>query len=418
MKNDVKRQRDFALLWRSETVSQVGGQITLYALPMIAILVLHAAPAQIGALQALEYAIPAALAIIVGVFVDRVRRKPLLLAANALRFAALASIVVAFALHRVTLTQFFITGALIAAANVVFDTAYSAFIPALLGRECFGSANAKFAMTASAAEAVGSSASGAIVSLLGAPVAVLANMFAYLWSSLTLLRLRTPEPPLAERPKGRKGRVARFTGELRDGVTFVLKTGPLRAIAVTSAVAYFGGAMVMAVFALYAYRSLHLSPLLFGAIMGFGNMGLFGGAIARPLLRRLGPQTTLALATGLSGAAKFLFLFTPAPIAALIAGRLIVTMTGPIFNIVDAEVRVQCATDEQLGRMNATMRTIVWGALPLGALMGGFVAEWIGTPATIAAGGSIGLLACGIMLLSSGFAERHTSVTRFDRQAA
>lgn len=403
VKNDVMRQRDFALLWRSDAISQVSGQVCIYALPAVAILALHVAPAQLGALQAMEFAIPAVFAILIGVFVDRVRRKPLLIVANTLRFAAIALLVLAFSLHRVEIAHLFACGAVIAFANVLFDTAYAAFVPALLGRERFGRANATLTMTASAAEALGSSASGAVISFLGAPVALAFNAFAYCWSTIALLRLRTPEPPRAPRERSAPGRVHRFTSEFYDGVAFVFATGPLRAIAVTSATAYFGGSMVMAVFTLYALRTLHMSPLLFGAIMGFGNAGLFGGMFARRLLRHLGPRLTLALATALSGAGKLLFLFAPAPILALLAGRLIVSFTGPIFNIVDQEVRVRCASDAQLGRMNATMRTIIWSALPLGALGGGLLAEYVGIQTTIAAGGCIGLFASGIMLASPSF---------------
>lgn len=391
------RRSNFLLLWSGQSISQVGGQLSLFALPTIAILVLHAKASQVGALQSLEFTIIAALAIFVGVVVDRFKRRPLMMAANIIRILAIGSLPFAFFFHRLSLGQFFVVAAITAAANVVFDTAYGAFVPSLVGRKEFGSANAKMTITASAAEAIGNSSSGAIVQFLGAPLALIINCFTYVISCFSLARLQVNEDVAPREPNDSAARL--FFTEFLDGVRLVWNSGALRAIALTSATAYFGGSMVMTVFAIYAYRVLHLSPVAFGLLMGFANVGLFGGLLAKPVAARLGPRTTLACATALSGVAKLAFLITPMPIVSLVIGRVLLSLTGPIFNIVDQEVRVLCVDDAMMGRMNATMRTIIWGALPLGSLTGGIVADGIGIQTTILLGGLIGILSAAWLLL-------------------
>ncbi|HET9030878.1 MAG TPA: MFS transporter [Candidatus Aquilonibacter sp.] len=389
-------RRNFLLLWSGQSISQLGGQLSLFALPTIAILVLHAKASEVGALQSLEFSIVAMLAIFVGVIVDRFKRRPLMMMANIIRMLSIGSLPFAFFFHRLSLTQFFIVAAITAAANVVFDTAYGAFVPSLVGRQDFGKANAKMTMTASAAEAIGNSSSGAIVQFVGAPLALIINCVTYVVSCFSLARLKVEET--IEPPVHGDRAVAGFVKDFLDGVRLVWQNGALRSIALTSSTAYYGGSMVMTVFAIYAYRVLHLSPVTFGLLMGFGNIGLFGGMMAKPVASRLGPRTTLAFATALSGIAKLTFLITPFPIVSLVMGRLLLSLTGPVFNIVDQEVRVLCVEDAMMGRMNATMRTIIWGALPLGSLTGGVLADAVGIQTTILLGGVIGVLSAAWMI--------------------
>ena len=391
------RRRNFSLLWSGQAVSQLGGQLSIFALPTIAILVLHANAAQVGALQSLEFSVVAVLAIFVGVIVDRFKRRPMMLAANLVRVLSIGSLPLAALLHHLSLAQFFVCAAITASANVVFDTAFGAFLPSMLGREHFGNGNAKMTMSASAAEAIGNSSSGIIVQFVGAPLALALNCVAYVASSFSLLKLRVEER--VEFVPNERSALARFTEEFWDGLALVGRTRALLAIALTSSTAYFSGSMVTAVFAFYAYRTLHMSPLTFGLLMGFGNLGLLGGLVAKPVASRLGPRTTLAAATTLSGVAKLLFLIAPLPLVSILAGRLLLSLTGPVFNIVDQEIRVLSVDDTMMGRMNATMRTLIWGALPLGALAGGALAQIAGIHTTILAGGIIGVASCAWLLL-------------------
>ncbi len=403
-------RRNFLLLWSGQSISQLGGQLSIFALPTIAILVLHAKASQVGALQSLEFGVIALLATFVGVIVDRFKRRPLMMAANIVRVLSIGSLPFAFFFHRLSLGQFFVVAAITAAANVIFDTAYGAFVPTLVGRKEFGKANAKMTMTASAAEAIGNSSSGAIVQFVGAPLALILNCATYIVSSFSLARLKVEET--IEPPKSSDRAVAQFVNEFLEGIRLVWDNKALRSIGLTSATAYYSGSMVTTVFAIYAYRVLHLSPVMFGLLMGFANIGIFGGAVAKPLAARLGPRTTLACATALSGIAKLTFLITPIPIVSLVVGRVLLSLTGPIFNIIDQEVRVLTVSDTMMGRMNATMRTVIWGALPLGSLTGGFLADAVGIQTTILLGGLIGVLSAAWVTLCPAIPEYERVGTR------
>jgi Na+/melibiose symporter-like transporter len=261
-------------------------------------------------------------------------------------------------------------------------------------------------MTGSAAEAIGASSAGALVQMIGAPVAIVLNCLAYVVSSFTLFSIQADDAAPREIKNAERTDVRR---ELIAGLRIVWGTPSLRAIALTSSSAYFSGSMVTTVFAIYAYRVLHLSPITFGAIMGLGNAGLLGGLIARPLANKLGPRTTLACATALSGIAKLTFLYSPSPMLALLTGRLLLSLSGPVFNIIDAQIRVQSVDDAYLGRMNATMRTLIWGALPLGALAGGAMGDTIGISATMAIGGVLGICSSAWLLLCPALPRAYDS---------
>jgi MFS family permease len=160
-------RRRFRVLWGGQFVSDLGGQLTTFALPAIAIVSLHANALQVGALQAFEFAVVPLLATLACVVADRHPRRPLMIGANVVRLAALGSIPAAWTLHALTLAQFFVVGAICAAASVLFDTAYAAFLPAVCGRVFHHRALARMAMGGSVAEAVGTGGGGMLVQLLG-----------------------------------------------------------------------------------------------------------------------------------------------------------------------------------------------------------------------------------------------------------
>jgi MFS family permease len=384
-------RRRFRSLWAGQFVSDLGGQLTTFALPAIAIVSLQATALQIGALQAFEFAVVPLLATLAGVIADRYARKRLMIGANIVRLLALASIPAAWGMHALTLAQFFVVGAICAASSVVFDTAYAAFLPTVCGRERYHRAVARMAMSGSVAEAAGTSSGGAIVQMLGAPFAVLINVATYVISTLNLARIQVPEDVPA--PVAADDEEQNFGVEARAGFALVARDPILRSVALCMATAYLGGAMVASVFALYCYRELRLSPAQFGLIMGLANLGLVGAMIARRTSVRFGPGRTLIAATLLSALGKALFLLHAAPIVAVFLGRLLLSFTGPITSTTQQALQTANVPDALLGRMNAAMRTIVWAALPVGSFLGGIVATIGGIPTTIAVGSSISALA-------------------------
>jgi Na+/melibiose symporter-like transporter len=249
------------------------------------------------------------------------------------------------------------------------------------------------AMSGSAAEAIGTSTSGAIVQSVGGPFAVLVNVVTYVVSTLNLLRIRVPEPPVVQTEH------ADVVEDARAGFALVASNPILRAVALCSATAYLGGAMVTSVFTLYCYRELNLSPAQFGLVMGFANLGLVGAMFARRIAERFGARRTLAGATALSAVGKFIFLCHALPLVAVFVGRLLLSFTGPISSTTQQALQTAQVPDELLGRMNAAMRTIVWAALPIGSFAGGVVGHVGGIGAAIAIGSAISL--CGVGWLAA-----------------
>ncbi len=403
-------RRNFRLLWGGQFVSDLGGQLTTFALPAIAIVSLQASPLQIGALQAFEFAIVPLLATLAGVIADRYARRPLMIAANVIRLLSLASIPVAWWLHALTLGQFFVVGAISAAASVVFDTAYAAWLPAVCGREQYHRAVSRMAASGSAAEAIGASSAGAIVQFVGGPLAVLANVGSYVLSTLNLLRIRVHETPVPREER------APVSEDVRAGFMLVAHNPILRAVALCTATAYLGGAMVTSVFALYCYRELHLSPAHFGIVLGFANLGLLGAMLARRIEVRFGARRTLAGATAISALGKFVFLCHAMPLVAIFIGRLLLSFSGPIASTTQQALQTAHVPDALLGRMNAAMRTIIWGALPIGSFAGGVVANVGGVSTTILAGSVISLCAVAWLAACPALSRRRAQTVA--RQAA
>jgi MFS family permease len=409
-------RRRFRMLWGGQFVSDLGGQLTTFALPAIAIVSLHASALQVGALQAFEFAVVPLLATLAGVVADRHPRRPLMIAANVVRLAALASIPAASMLHALTLAQFFVVGAICGAASVLFDTAYAAFLPALCGRERHHRALARMAMSGSVAEAVGTSGGGMLVQLLGAPFAVLVTVVTYVVSTCNLARIEIADEPAS--PGSKAEREGPFASEASAGFALLARDPILRAVALCTATAYLGGAMVTSVFALYCYRSLHLTPGQLGLILGLANLGLVGAMLARRIAVRFGTRATLAGATLLSALGKALFLAHAAPLAAVFLGRVLLSFSGPIAATTQQALQTANVPDALLGRMNAAMRTVVWGALPIGSFLGGVVATVGGVATTIAIGSVISALAVGWLAACPALSRRRTTTAAATASAA
>ena len=388
------------MLWGGQFVSELGGQLAAFALPAIAVVALGATPLQVGALQAFEFAVVPLVAAFAGVAADRYPRRPLMVGANVVRLLALASIPIAWFVHALVLAQFFAVAAVVAAASVFFDTAYAAFLPAVVGREQYHRGVARMAMSSSVAEALGASGGGAIVEAVGAPFAVVLNVVSFVVSTINLLRLRVNEPRV--RAVGQTS----VRREARAGYELVARTPALRAVALCTATAYLGGAMATSVLTIYCYRTLHLSPGQFGLILGVANVGLAGAMLARKLSERFGARRVLAGATLLSAAGKFVFLWSAAPIAAIFLGRVLLSFAGPISSTTTQALQTSEVPDAMLGRMNAAMRTITWAALPIGSFAGGAIATVYGIPATIFFGAAISTCAVGWLVATPAMSRR------------
>ncbi|MCA1724064.1 MAG: MFS transporter, partial [Thermomicrobia bacterium] len=277
------RHADFLKLWAGQTISQFGSQITVLALPLTAALTLHASAANMGFLAAASTAPFLLCGLFAGVWVDRLRRRPILIIADIARFALLFLIPVLALLDALTLLALYIIAFLVGILTVFFEVAYQSFLPAVVGRAQLVDGNGKLETTRSAAQIAGPSAAGALVQLVTAPVAIAVDALSFLGSVLFLSLVRTPEPPPA--PSDRRRRV---WPEIGEGLHAVLDDPILRATMASAGTVNLFGSLLFAVFVLYALR-IGIGAGLLGLTFAVGNLGYLGGAfLTRPLTRRFG----------------------------------------------------------------------------------------------------------------------------------
>jgi MFS family permease len=380
------RRSDFLKLWSAETVSQFGTQISQLALPLAAIDVLHATAFEVAALTTVEFLPFLLVSLPAGVWVDRLPRRPILIAGDLARAGLLASVPIAYFFDALTIWQLFGVGFLVGIATVFFDIAYQAYLPALVERQEIIDGNAKLEISRSAAQTGGPGLAGVLIGLLKAPPAILIDAVSFLASGLFILGIRKTETPLKDRSPRRKMRV-----ELREGLSYVLRHPYLKNIAACTALFNFFGSVGFAVLLVFARRELHLSPLAIGLAFTIGNLGaLLAAFTANPISARLGVGRTIILASVVGGPAFLIIPFAPhglAALAVIVPSLIVGSFTNVVYNIAQVSLR-QAITPERIqGRMNSVMRFIVWGTIPLGAITGGAVASVIGLKETLILGG-------------------------------
>jgi MFS family permease len=380
------RHSDFLKLWSAETVSQFGSQISLLALPLVAIDVLHVSAFKVASLTTVEFLPFLLVSLPAGVWVDRLPRRPILIAGDLARAGLLASIPVAHAMDVLTIWQLYGVGLVVGIATVFFDIAYQSYLPSLVARQQIIDGNAKLEISRSAAQLGGPGVAGLLVGWLRAPAAILIDAVSFLGSALFILSIRKTEISQADRAPRRKMRT-----ELREGLSYVLRHPYLKNIAACTAIFNFFGLMGFAVLLVFARRQLHLSPQAIGLAFTISNIGpLFAALSANRIFGRLGVGRTIIVASILGGPMFLVIPFAPqgdAALALLVPAMLVGGFMSVVYNIAQVSLR-QAITPERIqGRMNSVMRFIVWGAIPLGSFAGGVLASSIGLKATLIVSG-------------------------------
>lgn len=401
------RDRNFLLLWSGQFVSDFGSQLSIFALPVVAILVLHATALQVAMLQSLEFATISIVAVLAGALADQHRRRRVMIATNAVRLVTMLTVPLAYAFGRLTIGQLFVCAVIASAASVMFDVPYQALVPSLVGSERLADGNAKLSMSGSVAEAIGQSTGGAIVQMLGAPLAMFADALTFIVSLTTLWRMRHDEPKRPARSeRGLACGLRTFASQMLAGFGEIRQQPALRMIALMTATNYLGGSIVTAVFPILVYRQLHLSPALFGIVMGIANVGMVGAFTAKPLQRFFGERTALGSAVLISGIGKLLYLAAHlSPLGAVLFGRLLITFAGPIYDVTQQTYRVAFVPEPLMGRVAAAFRAVTWAMLPIGSLAGGVLATTCGVQRAILIGSSISF--CAILWLGTRVQAGH-----------
>lgn len=385
----LRSQPDFLKLWGSETVSMFGTAITTLALPLTAITLLDATPAQMGMLGAAQFLPFLLLSLPLGVWVDRRARRPLMILANVGRAALLAMIPLAAAAGWLRMDTLYPVALIAGTLDVLFHLSYSAYLPGLVGTARLVQGNSSLQASASVAEIAGPGLAGVLIGWLGAPGALLLDAASYVLSALGISSIRHRElpPARAERP-------VHLLTEVREGLGLVFRHPMLRAMVIEAAI--FNGAMqaLGTLFVLYATRDLHLSPAQIGLIFGAGGVGaLLGSVFAGPLARRVGFGRALVMAAALACVAPLLVPAihgTPAITVPLLMLAYALEGVGvAASSIHHLSLRQALTPPELLGRMSASYRTVTYGVLPLGALLFGVLGQHVGLNAALWVGTAV-----------------------------
>ncbi len=393
--------RNFGLLWSGQTISEFGSRITREGLPLAANLVLRATPVQMGLLAATG-ALPVLLvSLFAGVWVDRLRRRPLLIVADLARAVLLLSIPLVAVLRLLRIEQLYLVAALVGILTVLFEVANQSFLPGLVAYEQIVEANSKLRASSSLAEIGGPALAGVLVQAITAPLAILFDALSFLVSALFAAFIRAPEAqpaPVQERQN--------LWREMQTGLRLLLGNPVLRAITLSTGTSNFFGGAFAALYGLFLIRELAVTPALYGVLVTFGGIGAFVGAFAASrFVRRIGLGRTLLGAMVLSGAASLLTPLAGGPrevtIAMLMASQLVGDFGREIYSINAVSLRQSIIPNHLLGRVNASVQFLSEGIWPLGAILAGLLSETIGMRYTLLIGAGLGFLLSSVWLLFS-----------------
>lgn len=394
------RQRPFLNLWLGQSVSFLGDQVSLLALPLVGVLTLGASAAEMGVLTALGWAPHLVFSLFAGTWVDRrERRRPIMIAADLGRAAVLGTVPLAGAFGLLTIEQLYAVTFLVGVLTVFFDVCWSSFLVAVVARDQLVDATSKLMLSRSASYIAGPSVAGWLVQALTAPAAILLDAISFLVSAVFLRRVNVRELPIERR----EGETARR--RLQEGMRFLLGHPVLRAgVACTSTLNFF--TMIwFAIFVLYASRELGLSAGAIGLILGVGAGGaLLGALIAARIGRRIGIGRAIVLGAVLFPAPTVLF-----PLAYgsdwtkagfLLAGEFLSSVGVMVFDVNQNSLNVLLTPHRLRARIAGASRFFNYGTRPLGALAGGVLGEAIGLRPAIWVGVAGSLLAFVWLLFS------------------
>jgi MFS family permease len=384
-------------LWIGQSVSVFGNQLTGFALPWIAVKSLGADAGQVGLFLALGTFPFLLFGLFVGVFVDRHRRRPILIVGDLGRGAIVGGIALLAFGGLLRLEYLYILAFLTGTFTVFFDVAYQAYLPSLVAREQLVEGNSKLETTNSASQLAGPSVAGLIVQYLSAAWAMTFDALTFVFSAAMMVFIRKEEvvPESAER----KSRLS----EAREGLRVVFRDIRLWSIAgCTGTSNFFSGALFAVLFP-FAINDLRIDAGPFGIATGFGAVGALAGAfLAAPLAKRIGVGHAIVIAifVGSLGALS-LIVATPTTIFfAIVVTTAFAGFGALVYNINQVSLRQALVPIRLQGRLNATMRFLVWGTLPIGSLTGGFLGTVLGNREGIAIA-AVGGLFAGVWVLLS-----------------
>ncbi|WP_137826347.1 MFS transporter [Brevibacterium sp. 2SA] len=391
------RHHDFRQLWMGDTVSVFGNQFVLFALPLIAVQLLHANAFEMGVLAALESAAFLLISLPAGAWVDRMRKKRIIVAGDLVRAGLLLTIPLAWSLGLLSIGQLWIIAALVGVVTVFFDVANQSYLPEIVAGDQISDGNGKLQASQQTASVVGPSAASGLVGLIGGPLTVGVTSVCMAFSSLFVSRIRHQE----ERSDASTDTT--LVADIREGLSFVLGHPLLRRIVACTGLTNLASSAVFGLLVLYALRTLEFNEFQLGLVMSIGAVGGILGALCSSWVQKVvGEGRSIAVSAVIGG---LCFLTVPAAsvlpaLPTLLLGWFVLSGMVVVYNVAQVSFRQRLCPKPLLGRMNASIRFLVWGPMPVGAFLGGTIAHVIGIVPTLWIFASLAVLSALPVLIS------------------
>ncbi len=395
-------QPGFIKFWIGQTVSAFGSQISGLALPVIAVTLLSATEFQMGLLGAANTSAFLIFGLLAGALVDRWIKRRVMIVADLIRMIAIGLIPLLWFAGVLNVYHLIVLGAVISIASVFFDVSYQSYIPILMPREYIGVANSRLELTSQISGVASPGIVGYLLTLIKAPVILIFDAISFLVSAISLLLIKdreVPKPKTDRRP---------INQEIAEGLKFVWNQKLIRAISFTTSISNLFGTISGTLFAIYFFRESYLgfNAAAFGLITAVGSVGGLLGAAGTPKLIKLlgeGPLIVLsAITSGLTALLVPLSWYLPRELAlpVLLVNTFMTAFTVLTYNITQVTARQRLCPEALLGRMNASIRFMVWGVMPIGALISGSLGEILGVVPTMTIGAIGGLFAASFVFFS------------------
>lgn len=376
--------RDFRLLFAAAAVSKLGTSVGYVAMPLVAVTALDASPGEVGALATLSTVAFLVIGLPAGVWTDRVRRRAVLVAADVLRAALLMSVPVAWWLGVLHIGQLYAVVFVAGVCTVFFDVANQSYLPAVVGRPALLAANTRLVSMDAVNDIAGRGVAGYLVALVTAPAAIAVDAVSYLLSAWFVLRVRHREP-VPERGD------ARLWRDMGEGVRFVAGHPVLRAIVLSGSLSNLGIVLVLTMLPVVVVDELRYSAAVLGLLLACGGVGMLcGSLVARRLASRFGAGRVLLVGTLVVAPCGFGMPFVgELPMWVATAGWLVLTAQVGVNNVINVSFRQAVTPDRLLGRVNATFRFLLTGALAIGAALAGTLGQTVSPRAALLAGAAL-----------------------------
>ena len=385
------KDREFAKMWAGETISVVGSQFSSVAIPILAVDVLGATTLQVGILNALSLLPFPLFGLLVGVWADRHLKRPTMIAADLGRMFFLGLIPLSALLFSVTMNLLYLVVFAVGTLQAFFDISYQAYLPHLVRSDQLVEGNSRLTTSRSAATVVGPSLAGIATGIVGAPMAILGDVLGYLGSAAFLSDIRRPET----RPEPRQTKVLR---DIREGLHTVFGNRNLTSIALTTGTSNLFSNAFQVVSLILLLRVLGFTPFEYGVVLAFGGLGaVVASLVVMRFIKMVGVGNAIVAGAFVSGVPSILLYFADVGNAfAIAAAMFFVTLVGvETYNVAQVSYRQALVPLNLQGRMNASMRVLVWGPIPVGALLGGLLGTLVGAREGVliaAIGGSLPFL--------------------------